>query len=641
MNTGRLLRTTLLLVLLVLPLRLWATGLIESQAYFEDPTGKLTFADVQDKRFTPYTGILTKGFTDSVFWLRLRIDPALVNARPEVSPAGGFPPAIHVPSGESDKLVLRVRPPSLDQIELFDPLEPHRLNRITGNVMPWAESEFASLNHGFVIPKGDEPRDVWLRVAATSTMLIGVDVLPYDEMRALEKRQEILNTLDLALALFFIVWAALTFAMRPDRLVGAFLLVMVVSFFYASNYTGYYRIFMGEVLSESWLDKFHSFLVMLMLASYMLFNRRILADYRPKSWMLALLLPVQYYFVLGGLLVLAGYETLALMVNASIAMLGQFWVCLILLYGAGSADRAAEHDPVLPRGWVLAYSFLLMFLFGGLALPGLGLFEATSTSLYRTIIQGAVPFVFMAVIVHLRNKRLDREQQQQIAQAEQEAAFEKSRREDSEQFLAMLTHEIRTPLTVMAYAAKTSMSGEQLGKHVQSGIREIDDLVERCVQADRADQPSLPVLHADVPVHLIIDDMKSRFIGAQVQWQMDLPEDFLIRTDVTLLEVILNNLIDNALKYSPSNESVRFVVKRLRDASTTTTVFSVSNLPGSAGFPDPQRVFDKYYRAPRAHLRTGSGLGLYVARSFATKLGGQLIYRREGERICFDLLLPD
>ena len=641
MNTGRFLRTALLLTLMVLSLRLLAADLIDSQAYLEDPTGKFTFAEVQDKPFTPYTGILTKGFTDSVYWLRLRIDPALVDARPEVSSAGGFPPAIHVPSGEPNKLVLRVRPPSLDQIELFDPLEPHRVNRMTGNLRPWADSEFASLNHGFVIPKGDEPRDVWLRVAATSTMLIGVDVLPYDEMRALEKRQEILNTVDLALALFFIVWAALTFAMRPDRLVGAFLLVMVVSFFYASNYVGYYRIFLGEVLSESWLDKFHSFLVMLMLASYTLFNRRILADYCPKSWMLALLLPVQYYFVFGGLLILIGYETQALMLNAVIAMLGQFWVCVMLLCGVRSNAQAPVYTPLLARGWVLAYSLLLMLLFGGLALPGLGLFEATETSLYRTIIQGAVPFVFMAVIVHLRNKRLDREQQQQIAKAEQEAAFEKSRREDSEQFLAMLTHEIRTPLTVMAYAAKTSMSGEQLGKHVQSGIREIDDLVERCVQADRADQPSLPVLRAEVPLHLVVDDMKSRFVAGQIQWQTDLPEDFLIRTDVTLLEVILNNLIDNALKYSPSGDSVRFVVKRIHDGSTAVTVFSVSNRAGSAGFPDPKRVFDKYYRAPRAHLRTGSGLGLYVARSFAIKLGGQLIYRREGERICFDLLLPD
>lgn len=640
MTAGRFLKIALVLGILLAPLRLWASGLIESQAYYEDRTGELTFAEVQEKQFTPYTGILTKGFTSSVIWLRLRIDPSLSSGKKRVASTGGFPPAIYTPSARTDLLVLRVRPPFLDRIELFDSLEPQRSGRITGNVIPWVDSEFGSVNHAFLIPAGVTPRDVWLRVAATSTLLVGVDVLPYDEMRALEKQQEILNMLDLALALFLIIWAGLIFASRPDRLVGSFLLVIVTSFVYASNYAGYYRIFFGDWIPASALDSFHSFMIMSLLAAYMLFNRQILVDYEPKPWMLRVLLPVQYYFVLGGLLLLSGYETIALFINTLLAVFGQLWVCLILIFGALAKDAQPTLHPLLPRGWVLAYSLLLLFLFGGLALPGLGWMQATESSLYRSILQGAVPFLLMAVIVHVRNRRLEREQQRQVAKAEQEAASEKSRREDSEQFLAMLTHEIRTPLTVMAYAAKTNMSGEQLGQHVQSGIREIDELVERCVQADRADQPSLPVVLANVPLRVIIDDIKTRFVSAKIDWQIDLPEDSVIRTDLTLLEVILNNLIDNALKYSSVDDLVKFVVGRSSGGGTEGTVFEVSNVPGSAGFPDPSRVFDKYYRAPRAHLRTGSGLGLYVARSFANKLGGQLIYRRQGERACFDLMLP-
>jgi two-component system, sensor histidine kinase LadS len=645
MRLGRLLQVALTLVLMALPLRLWAVDLIESRAYYQDQTGKLTFAQVQTKTFTPYTGILTEGFVDSVYWLRLRIDPGLAQNSNEL--AGGFPPTIRPSDVGTDKLVLRVRPPYLDQVELFDPLEPDKGDRVTGNIMPWRDSEFGSLNHGFVIPKGDAPRDVWLRVAATSTLIVGVDVLPYDQMRASEKRQEMLNTLDAALNLFFIVWAGLLFAMRPDRLIGAFLLVMLVSFVYATNYMGYYRIYMGHWIGPQALDDLHSALVILLPAVYMLFSRWLLQDYRPRVWMMRVLLPTQYYFLVGWALLFLGYEGVALPVNAALAFVGQLWVCITLMFGVSASQANQLREPLISRGWVLGYSLLLVFLFGALTLPALGLIPATQTSLYRSIIQGAVPFLLMAVIVHMRNRRIEREQQRQVVRAEQMAASEKSRREDSEQFLAMLTHEIRTPLTVMAYAAKTDLPQGQLGEHVNAGIREIDELIERCVQADRADQAGLPLALTDTMLDELLRLPRARFISDRVQWDIDLsgvmPENFKVRTDLTLFDVVLNNLIDNALKYAPNDEPVQVRICRQdmggQDGQAGFMV-TVSNSPGLAGFPDENRVFEKYYRAPRAHIRTGSGLGLYVARSFAIKLGGHLNYHRASEKVCFELWLP-
>lgn len=674
MSKGRWIKTALWLCLLFMPFRLWASDLISSKAYFEDASGKLTFAEVQDKPFTPFTGILTEGFSGSAYWLRLRIDPRFAQGQPALEPAGGFPPTIHLPSRFVDTLVLRVRPPYLDQIELFDPLEPDRINRVTGNILPWLDDEFRSLNHGFLIPRGDGPRDVWLRVVSTSTMLVGVDALPYDQMRALEKRQEILNTLDVALTLFFIVWAGLLFALRPDRLVGAFLVVMVVSFFYATNYMGYYRIYLGQWAQPQFFDQLQSALIMLLPASYMLFNRRLLQDYRPSAWMMRMLLPAQYYFVIGWVVLLLGHEWLALPFNAALAFLSQVWVCVILVTGmradsqhlkqqsfqsttqqhpqTSSAiepkhterqDISANAQPVLSRGWVLAYSAFLAIQFGALVLPALGLVPALVMSQYRSIIQGALPFLLMAVIVHLRNRRLEREQQRQVLKAEQEAASEKNRREESEQFLAMLTHEIRTPLTVMAYASKTDLPEGQLGEHVKSGIREIDELIERCVQADRADQSGLPLVLTQTTVELALHAPRTRFVGERVDWRIDVASDQPLVSDLTLVEVVLNNLIDNALKYSAADTRVKVHVYRqglaLEDGASGLMV-SVSNSLGPAGLPDPKRLFEKYYRAPRAHIRTGSGLGLYVARSFAQKLGGRLDYHHTTDWVRFDLWLP-
>ena len=651
------LRATLWLVAAILLslARVSSADLIESRAYLEDPSGTLTFQEARARPFTPYTGVLAKGLTTSVYWLRLQINPNLAQDRSAIDQIGGFPPVLHNPSGAFDDLVMRVRPPYTDHISLYDPQYSDLTERRAGNKLAWRDSEFPSLNHAFVLPRGDGPRDVWLRVDTANTMLVGVDVLPYEQMRMLEKRQEILNVIDVSLILFFIVWAGLLFIVRRDRLVAAFLVVMVVSFFYATNYMGYYRIFLGHVVSAPTLDLAHSFLVILMPTVYLFFSRQLLKEYRPRPWVMQALLPLQYYFVIGWLLLVTGHVQTALFLNLVFALVGQIAVCCTLLFGVSPASVESEQAPPVSPRWALAYSMTITMLFTILMLPALGIVDGFSAGLYRNMIQGGVPFLFMAVLVHRRHRKLDYWQQRQVAKAEQMAASEKTRREDSEQFLAMLTHEIRTPLTVMAYATKTKLPDGELGEHVKSGIKEIDELIERCVQADRADQTHLPMATVETTVGHVVHDLKARFTSERIDWQLKVPSETRLQTDLALLMIVLNNLVDNAIKYSPDHASISVIIEtqsaddvpgsvtEIREtaaASQDGLMVVVSNSLGLAGFPDSGRLFEKYYRAPRAHIRTGSGLGLYVARSFAINLGGQLTYLPTTDAVRFKLWLP-
>jgi signal transduction histidine kinase len=109
----------------------------------------------------------------------------------------------------------------------------------------------------------------------------------------------------------------------------------------------------------------------------------------------------------------------------------------------------------------------------------------------------------------------------------------------------------------------------------------------------------------------------------------------MMRTDKVLLKVILNNLIDNALKYSPPESKV--------DLSATPVgagiAIVVENDVGHAGRPDVSKVFSKYYRSPMAR-QTGSGLGLYVIKGLSAQLGGQLNYAPASPKVRFELWLP-
>ena len=612
------------------------TNLIKSQAYFVDPTGELTFAQVQDKTFTPYTGILAKGYSSDVFWLKLRVDQTL--GPKSAGQSGGF--SIGQFRQRPDQLVVRVRPTYLDDIRLYDPLELNRPERLAGDRHPWLQDEFRSFNHGFVIPKGSEPRDIWLRLQSTSTMLVGVDVYSYDVTTGLERRQEMINSVDVALVLFFIFWGGLLFFMCPDRVVGAFLLAMVVSFFFATNYMGYYRIFFADDLPVGFSNHAYSVLVMMMPAAYMLFHRQLISEYKPPRWMFQLLLLPQYYVVIGLVLFFGGFPTLALALNALLALAGLIWICIILLVGAKQSVASEDQPPLISQYWLLAYYLVLSWVYALLTLPAFGLIEPTSTSLGRSIVQSVVSLGALAGIVFLRGRLLEQGRQRALAAAEQSASFEKNKRQEQDEFFAMLTHEIRTPLTVMAYAAKTPMPEGQLSDHVKHGIEEIDQIIERCVQADRADQGREELRLETVAVIDLIDAALKGFYQKRIKRDVESVALAFITTDPSLFQIVLTNLIDNALKYSPRLSPIDLLAQAQTRDDREGVSFTVINTEGPAGAPDTAKMFDKYYRAPRARKITGSGLGLFVAKSFAVKIGGDLRYQAANNQIRFELWMP-
>ena len=100
------------------------------------------------------------------------------------------------------------------------------------------------------------------------------------------------------------------------------------------------------------------------------------------------------------------------------------------------------------------------------------------------------------------------------------------------------------------------------------------------------------------------------------------------------------NLIDNALKYGAADGEVRVTAREALSKGRQGIQIDVANPSGTAGMPDPNQVFHKYYRAPGAHGKTGSGLGLYISAGFAEKLGGRLRYQPTGDEVKFELWIP-
>jgi signal transduction histidine kinase len=87
---------------------------------------------------------------------------------------------------------------------------------------------------------------------------------------------------------------------------------------------------------------------------------------------------------------------------------------------------------------------------------------------------------------------------------------------------------------------------------------------------------------------------------------------------------IVGNLLDNAMKYSPSDSVIRIEAQITHRHGRSGAMLRIINAIVDQGAPDPDQAFEKYYRGPRARNHSGTGLGLYLSRRLAQRMGGEL-----------------
>ena len=223
-----------------------------------------------------------------------------------------------------------------------------------------------------------------------------------------------------------------------------------------------------------------------------------------------------------------------------------------------------------------------------------------------------------------------------------------AREESSRRFVADMSHELRTPLT--AITAVTEVLEEEVDSLdpmiapavtlVVSETRRLNDLVENLMEVTRFDAGTAKLVLDDVDVA----DQVTACIDARA-WldavELDADRGIMARLDPRRLDVILANLIGNALKHggSPVRVSVRTGTSATGEDELTIRV--ADNGPGIPEDVLPH-VFDRFYKASASRPRSeGSGLGLSIARENAHIHGGEITAENApGGGAVFTLRLP-
>jgi signal transduction histidine kinase len=214
-----------------------------------------------------------------------------------------------------------------------------------------------------------------------------------------------------------------------------------------------------------------------------------------------------------------------------------------------------------------------------------------------------------------------------------DVTFEKQVDAMKTEVISLVSHEIKTPLAMIRGYASALLDGSQRRSATLRGeyLRMIDtesarlsDLVRNMTDLSKLDAGVLDLeLHETDPARLL-ERVARRWSEGRPARRFTVALDErtpTLRMDRPRIEQVLDNLIGNALKYSPENGAIALALS-LRDGAVT---FSVTDAGPGIPRSERERVFDRFYQVPaEGGRRSGSGLGLYICHGIVAAHGGRI-----------------
>ncbi|MFL5340294.1 MAG: sensor histidine kinase [Gemmataceae bacterium] len=222
-------------------------------------------------------------------------------------------------------------------------------------------------------------------------------------------------------------------------------------------------------------------------------------------------------------------------------------------------------------------------------------------------------------------------------------------------FVSAVTHELRTPLTTLRLYLDMLTSGlvrepaqrDEYLRTLGTESERLHRLIGNVLDFARLERQSTKFTLNSVPVSGLLAQLQTTWrdrchtAGKELVVENTLPADVALHTDGELVQQIIANLIDNSCKYSQSAENPSVWLRALR--AGTQVVFEVEDCGPGVAARERRSIFRPFRRGRSAEVTAGGvGLGLALARRWATMLGGRLDVTkgRCGGGACFRLELP-
>lgn len=220
-------------------------------------------------------------------------------------------------------------------------------------------------------------------------------------------------------------------------------------------------------------------------------------------------------------------------------------------------------------------------------------------------------------------------------------------------FISNLSHELRTPVSVISANAETLVNGaidnkkdaKTFSKAILHNAERISGLVSDLIDLSRIDYGEIHLDLNELNICDVISVVKDSHYSSAKRKGIDI--NFIekslpnVLADAAAVERIVTNLLDNAIKYTKANSEGEVEIQVLKEKNFIKVL--VKDLGIGIEGSDQELVFRRFYRTPnaRASQKTGSGLGLAIVKNLTISLGGQVgVKKRNHKGSTFWFTLP-
>lgn len=215
-------------------------------------------------------------------------------------------------------------------------------------------------------------------------------------------------------------------------------------------------------------------------------------------------------------------------------------------------------------------------------------------------------------------------------------------------FLLSVTHELKTPIASTKLFLQTlqrrnlnEQKREEITARAIEENERLELLIENILNATRIENKALQPVKSNFQFSTLVNQVKERFHKRYSKdfIRVEIESDAQIIADQFLVETILTNLLENAVKYAGIDANITI---KARPVSFQYLISIEDQGPGIVSEAS-KHIFDKFYRVGNEEIRTtkGSGLGLYIVKEFVHIMGGEISHKNNHPKgSIFELTLP-
>lgn len=622
-----------------------------------DPEGRLTLEQVIAARGTAgmpaLPGFVSFGFTGDAVWLHVRVISA---------------------ASRRMTWVLELRPPFVDHVSLYSGLpgqtaDAFRHSRF-GDLEPLSgrtlrTAQFASL---LTLDPG-EVRDLYIRIASSGAVVLRGSVSEISVFTEANTREDLVMgavygtfALICLMNLIYYLW------LRDNWYVLYGIYVACSGLAYLAL-SGYMPFLFGDS-AVSFVNPAYSIPVMLSSLFGGLFANVYLRLKQQMPWMHRTIITMIWMYAAAAICSAAGYYGVVAPVILPVML-----VQVYLSIGAGLVLYRRGYRPA----GIFCVAFVLLALGGAINVSRtLGILEPSLLADNATLIGMSAHMVVMMLGLAMRVRdaeaeralaqsdlaalarsaerraiQLVEERTRELAMAKEqlEASLRAERQAIADQirFIDMISHEYRTPVSVLNSSLDTlamrlpdpASDGERILDRMRRAMRRLTEVIEVGLQQQRMDGHVMRLYPVNTDLQVLVAEVVQAFRAQSPEREIRLTgvggAPASVIADEEMMETLFRNLIGNALKYSPAETAVE--VRLSEDGG----VLVVEVEDRGRGIPeqDLPRVFEKYARGSNTQGVAGTGFGLYMARKLVNLHGGTIqIFSHSGAGTTVRVGLP-